>query len=75
MPQQEVAMLALYLLQNSLVYINTLMFQDVLADPAWLTRMTPADLRALTPLIYQHVNPYGLFPLDLQRRLAFAHAA
>ena len=33
--------------------------------------MTPADFRALTPLIYHHVTPYGTFELDLallQRR-------
>jgi TnpA family transposase len=58
---QEVAMLALHLLQNCLVSINTLMIQDVLAEPAWMERMTEADLRALTPLIYHHVNPYGTF--------------
>lgn len=72
---QEVAMLTLHLLQNSLVYVNTLMLQDVLAEPAWLARMTDADRRALTPLIYQHVNPYGSFHLDLDSRLPFLHAA
>jgi len=25
--------------------------------------------RALTPLIHAHINPYGLFPLDLDQRL------
>ena len=28
------------------------------------------ELRALTPLIYSHVNPYGRFELDMDRRLA-----
>ena len=32
--------------------------------------MTTDDLRGLTPLIYTHVNPYGLFSLDLAERLA-----
>jgi hypothetical protein len=41
--------LALHLLQIALVYINTLMLQHVLADPAWRARMTPRDLQALTP--------------------------
>jgi hypothetical protein len=27
------------------------------------------DLRALTPLIYSHVTPYGTFRLDLSDRL------
>ena len=66
---QEIAMLSLHLLQASLVYVNTLMLQQVLADPAWLTSMTAEDFRALTPLIYHHVNPYGSFALDMEKRL------
>jgi hypothetical protein len=27
------------------------------------------DLRALTPLVYTHVNPYGAFNLNLNERL------
>lgn len=72
---QEVAMLTLHLLQSTLVFINTLMIQDILSDPAWRARMTPADLRGLTPLIYHHVNPYGLFTLDMSTRLAIADVA
>jgi len=72
---QEVAMLTLHLLQNVLVFINTLMIQDILSDPAWRTRMTPTDLRGLTPLIYHHVNPYGLFTLDMSTRLDIADVA
>jgi len=67
--EQEVSLLCLHLLQISLVYINTLMIQEVLGDPAWSHRLTAADLRALTPLIYLHVNPYGRFSLDLRERL------
>ena len=66
---QELAVLCLHLLQVSLVYINTLMFQQVLSEPTWLNRMRPDDFRALTPLIYHHVNPYGLFRLNMQERL------
>ena len=66
---QELAMLSLHLLQISLVYINTLMIQQVLADRGWLERMAPDDLRALTPLIYAHINPYGRFELDMRKRL------
>jgi hypothetical protein len=66
---QELAMLALHLLQNALVYINTLMLQRVLREAAWETRLTVEDLRALTPLIYGHVSPYGHFRLDMQTRL------
>jgi TnpA family transposase len=63
--EQELAVLALHLLQSSLVYVNTLMLQRVLAEPAWLAGMTTDDLRGLTPLLYSHVNPYGTFSLDL----------
>jgi TnpA family transposase len=67
--EQEIGMLALHLLQISLVYINTLMLQRVLGEKDWLTLMKPEDLRGLSPLIYNHVNPYGLFELDLSKRL------
>jgi len=66
---QEIIMLSLHLLQNALVYINTLMIQQVLSQPTWQKQMTTEDLRALTPLIYSHVNPYGSFRLDLTERL------
>ncbi|MBF0374933.1 MAG: Tn3 family transposase [Alphaproteobacteria bacterium] len=66
---QEVSVLALHLLQSCLVYINTLMLQRVLDEPAWRGRMTEADLRGLCPLVYGHVSPYGTFELDLERRM------
>ena len=47
----------------------TLMLQRVLAEPAWMARMTPADVRGLTPLVWGHVSPYGTFDLDMERRL------
>ena len=50
---------ALRLLQTSLVYINTLMIQQVLAEPTRQGRLTITDLRALTPLKWLHVHPYG----------------
>jgi hypothetical protein len=43
---QEISVHALHLLQSCLVYVNTLMLQRVLAEPAWMARMMPADLRA-----------------------------
>jgi TnpA family transposase len=66
---QEIAMLSLHLLQNCLVYINTLMIQQVLSETHWQGRLTPEDLRALTPLIYSHVNPYGNFHLNMHERI------
>lgn len=67
---QELSVLTLHLLQISMVYVNTLMLQGVLADPTWLSRMGTEDMRALSPLIYAHINPYGIFKLDLAERLA-----
>lgn len=68
---QEVSLLALHLLQSSLVYINTLMAQEVLAEPVWSEQMTEADWRGLTPLFYRHVNPYGTFDIDMEKRIPF----
>lgn len=31
--------------------------------------MTERDMAALTPLLHAHVNPYGIFELDMSRRL------
>src|SRR5579883_964784 len=67
--EQELSALSLHLLQVCLVYINTLMIQRVLSDSSWLKRMKSDDLRALTPLIWGHVNPYGIFRLDMNERL------
>jgi TnpA family transposase len=72
---QEIAMLSLHLLQVSLVYINTLMIQQVLAEPAWQGRLVAADLRALTPLLWAHVNLYGTFTLNMNERLPLEQAA
>lgn len=65
----ETSMLALHLLQNCMVYINTLMLQQVLAQPEWSSRLGQRDLAAMTPLIWEHVNPYGRFELDMNTRL------
>lgn len=69
MEDQEIAVLSLHLLQSCLVYINTLMIQQVLSQPEWMQLMQPEDLRGLSPLIWGHVNPYGTFHLDLNERL------
>jgi TnpA family transposase len=68
---QELSVLALHLLQICLVYINTLMIQRVLASVSWSDRFTSEDKRALTPLIYSHVTPYGTFRLDMNERISF----
>jgi hypothetical protein len=65
----ELSMLSLHLLQNCMVYTNTRMMQQVLSRPHWAERLTTTNLRALTPLIWEHVNPYGRFELNMETRL------
>lgn len=71
---QEMGMLGLHLLQNSLVYMNTLMIQQVLTDEQWYQRLTMADWRGLTPLFHTHINPYGIVRLNMSERLPFLAA-
>ncbi|WP_397443589.1 hypothetical protein [Photorhabdus antumapuensis] len=49
--------------------MNTLIIQQVLNEPTWLSRMKAEDFKALIPLIYVHVNPYGIFELNMNTRL------
>ncbi|CAE6866812.1 hypothetical protein R75461_08328 [Paraburkholderia nemoris] len=67
---QELSVLALHLLQICLVYVNTLLIQQVLSEPRWWRMMQAADFRALSPLIYAQINPYGRFDLDIGKRLS-----
>ncbi len=48
--KQEVSMLSLHLLRNCMVYVNTLMVQQVLARPEWRGRPSAGTYDALTPL-------------------------
>jgi hypothetical protein len=68
--QQELGMLSLHILQAALVYVNTLMIQDILAEPEWAGVLTAEDLRGLTPLFWAHVLPYGEVKLNMTRRIA-----
>ena len=63
--QQEVTTLSLQLLQNCLMLINTVVVEHTIAQHHLLDQLSGEDRRALTPLFYEHVNPYGLFALDL----------
>ncbi|WP_214324874.1 Tn3 family transposase [Nonomuraea sediminis] len=71
----EVSMLALHLLQSSLAFINTQLLQAVLRDPKWARKLTDEDHRALSPLFWVHINPYGRFRLDMNTRLDLSLAA
>jgi TnpA family transposase len=73
--EQELAALSLHLLQICLVYVNTLLIQQVLASPKQFQQMKQEDLRALTPFIYSHVTPYGTFRLDLTERILIEEAS
>jgi hypothetical protein len=67
--------LCLRILQAALVYVNTLMLQDVLAEDEWNELLTAEDRRGLTPLFWQHVLPYGEVKLDMTARLNIRTAA
>ncbi len=62
-------MLALHLLQSALVHVNTLLLQSVLEDPRFAGLLDEVDRRALSPLFWSHINPYGRFRLDMDTRL------
>lgn len=66
---QELGIVCLHLLQACMAYINTIIFQKVLSKPEWQNVLLPEDKRALNVLFHSHINPYGLFPLDLTKRL------
>jgi TnpA family transposase len=72
---QEISAHALHLLQASLVYVNTRMMQSVLSEPNWASRLSERDYRGLSPLIYSHINPYGRFDVDLDKRIDFGTMA
>lgn len=46
-----------------------LIIQQVLSEPEWKNRLTEEDKRLLTPLLHSHINPYGLFPLNMEEHL------
>lgn len=52
-----------------MVYINTLMIRRALVQPHWQGKMTSRDYATLMPLIWEHVNPYARFGLDMNTRL------
>jgi TnpA family transposase len=63
----EISMLSLHLLQNCLILVNTLLLERTIEEHSMLEKLSPEDMRALTPLFHEHVNPYGLFELDLNK--------
>ena len=49
------------------------MIQRVLTESAWANRLTEDDRRGLTLLIWNHINPYGVFRLNMSARLVIEH--
>jgi hypothetical protein len=43
--EQEMFVLCLRIFQSALVYVNTLMLQDILGEPEWAELLTPASAR------------------------------
>jgi hypothetical protein len=72
---QEISMLAMHLLQSSLVLVNTLIIQQILSEPQWAGRLTERDKKALTALIWAHINPYGTFHIDMNTHLDLGPAS
>lgn len=66
---QEISMLCLHFLQTSISYMNTLLMESILQEDNWQERLTPEDYRALNALFYLHINPYGSFEVDFNKRL------
>ena len=65
----EISILSLHLLQAAMVYVNTIMIQEVLGEHDWRAKMTTRDMAALNSLPHSHFNPYGIFDLDMDTRL------
>ena len=70
--EQEMFGACLRILQAALVYVTTLMLQDVLAEQSWTELLTQPDRRGLTALFWGHVLPYGEVRLDMTSRLHLA---
>ncbi|MGB7962260.1 MAG: Tn3 family transposase [Propionicimonas sp.] len=65
----ETSMLALHLLQASLVLVNTHLIQTALTDPDIRERIGAAERRGLSALFWSHVHLYGQFNLDLDNHI------
>jgi hypothetical protein len=49
--------------------LHELRHHPAAGKPNWLERMGASERRAMTPLFWGHVNPYGTFKLDMTARL------
>lgn len=52
-----------------MVHINTLLLQAVLENPEFHDLVGENERRAMSPLFWSNINPYGRFRLDMDTRL------
>ena len=68
---QLLSVLSLQLLQLAMVYVNAMMLQQIVKENNLIDKLTEEDKRGLTPLIYEHISPYGSFKLDMDKKLPY----
>ncbi|MFF3393431.1 Tn3 family transposase [Streptomyces sp. NPDC002669] len=64
----ETSMLALHLLQSALVHVNTLLLQQVLAEPVGQEAHRRGSARP-DRAVLSNINPCGTFRLDMAKRI------
>lgn len=65
--RQELTVLSLHLLQNSLAFVNTAMLEHVYYKDGYIHKMKAIDKNAMTPLFTSNVNPYGEIRIDINK--------
>lgn len=51
------------------MHVNTLLMQQVLAEPGWAKKLSDEDRRGLTARFWSNVKPYGTFRLGMDARI------
>lgn len=64
---QELTVLSLHLLQNSLVFVNTVLLEHIYYKEGFIHKMKASDKNAMTPMFTSNVNPYGEIHLDINK--------
>ena len=54
--------------------INTVLLERTIKEQAMIEKLSPRDFAALNPLFHGHVNPYGVFDINLLKA-SFLEAA
>jgi hypothetical protein len=49
------------------------MLQQVLDNSDWEEKFSIKEKRSITPLIHEHINPYGVFKVNLDQRISVNH--